>query len=101
LDAAPELTLDQIRARDAVRLNTYGWVNQESGVVHIPIEEAMRRMLESGVPARNAPVPDFGLGDAFRMDSSGGTLPVRGAVPEENEGAAAGEEHGEDAADDE
>ena len=34
------------------RLNSYGWVNQSSGVVHIPIERAMQLLLERGLPTR-------------------------------------------------
>ncbi len=76
LDAAPELTLERVRARDAARLNSYGWVDRDNGIVHIPIEEAMRLLLERGVAAREGDAPDFSLDDAWQMDSSGGTLPL-------------------------
>ncbi len=31
------------------KLHSYGWVNKDAGVVHIPIEDAMRLTLERGV----------------------------------------------------
>jgi hypothetical protein len=34
------------------RLDSYGWVNKESGVVHIPIDRAIELTLEHGLPAR-------------------------------------------------
>src|SRR5688572_30449751 len=42
LDAVPEVNLEIIRQRENERLYTYGWVDRDAGVVHIPIEEAMR-----------------------------------------------------------
>ena len=33
-------------------LEGYGWMNKEAGIVHIPIEEAMRLMVERGLPSR-------------------------------------------------
>lgn len=35
-------------------LETYGWMNKNAGVVHIPIEEAMRLAVERGLPSRAA-----------------------------------------------
>jgi hypothetical protein len=35
-------------------LETYGWMNKNAGVVHIPIEDAMRLAVERGLPARPA-----------------------------------------------
>jgi len=34
-------------------LNSYGWVDANGGVVHIPIEQAMKLTLEQGLPARH------------------------------------------------
>lgn len=33
-------------------VNSYGWVNQETGVVHIPVERAMDLILSKGLPTR-------------------------------------------------
>jgi len=35
-------------------VDSYGWVNQETGVVHIPIDRAMDLILQKGLPARPA-----------------------------------------------
>ena len=35
------------------RLNSYGWVDEKSGVVHIPIERAMQIIAERGLPTRS------------------------------------------------
>jgi len=42
--------LSELQASDAALLNSYGWVNQAKGIVHIPISQAM----ELTVPALNA-----------------------------------------------
>ena len=39
----------EMRARENRILSSYGWVDQQSGVVHIPIEEAKKLMLERGM----------------------------------------------------
>jgi len=33
-------------------VNSYGWVNQQAGVVHIPVDRAMDLILARGLPAR-------------------------------------------------
>jgi hypothetical protein len=35
------------------RLNTYGWVDRPRGIVRVPIEEAMKRLLQQGLPVRS------------------------------------------------
>jgi len=40
------------RTHEEAVLKNYGWVNKEAGVVRMPIEEAMRRAVASGLPAR-------------------------------------------------
>jgi hypothetical protein len=76
LDAAPEEHLQSMLQRESEWLNSYGWVNREDGIVHIPVEEAMRLLVERGVPAREGDAPDFRLDPSLRMDSSGGVMPV-------------------------
>ena len=39
----------EMRAREDQILRSYGWVDQQSGVVHIPIEEAKKLILERGM----------------------------------------------------
>lgn len=46
LQVDPPRELIEMRARDAVETTSYGWVNRESGTVRIPIEQAMRLVVE-------------------------------------------------------
>jgi len=71
LQATPFGDLHALREQEHRILTTYGWVDQPSGVVHIPIEEAMRLYLSrqgaaagtaaavpaGRVPTDSAPVP--------------------------------------------
>ena len=47
-------TLDEQRAIDHQALTTYGWIDQNAGVVRIPVENAMDIIAERGLPARAA-----------------------------------------------
>jgi hypothetical protein len=40
-DEAPRL-----RAEQAARLESYGWVDRNAGIIHVPIERAMEQVLE-------------------------------------------------------
>lgn len=44
--------LDQFRAQEHQKLTTYGWVDQNAGVVRIPVERAKDLLLERGLPVR-------------------------------------------------
>jgi hypothetical protein len=52
---APELQVDpaqdlaRFRAQEEKRLDTYYWVDKQKGVVHIPIEEAMKKLAKEGI----------------------------------------------------
>jgi hypothetical protein len=37
-------------AEEMQHLNSLGWVNRASGIVHIPIEQAMRETVQRGIP---------------------------------------------------
>ena len=54
LDRA-EQTLADHRARMQAWLDSYGWVDREAGIARVPIEEGLRMVLESGLPARAVP----------------------------------------------
>lgn len=49
-DPLPPETVQARREKDQARLNSYGWIDKESGVVRIPIEQAMAVVAESGLP---------------------------------------------------
>lgn len=50
----PNAAEDLVKYREAEyrRLNTYGWVDQKTGTVHIPIDRAKELMLQRGLPVR-------------------------------------------------
>ena len=59
LQINPRLELDALRAREAIELNTYGWIDREAGTLRIPIRRAMELLSERGLPVRetNQPIP--------------------------------------------
>ena len=80
LPAAPRLQqfprneLYDFRTKEDAQLGSYGWVDKNAGVVHIPIQDAMRLMLERNAlasrPADAAQSPE--PVDEFPSDSSSG-----------------------------
>ena len=44
--------LNDFRTQEEKQLNSYGWVDQKVGVMHIPIERAMELVAERGLPLR-------------------------------------------------
>lgn len=58
LQTRPADDLSAQQRQEAERLRSYGWVDEQAGVVHIPIEEAMRIVAErarGAAPASPAP----------------------------------------------
>jgi hypothetical protein len=55
LQITPRQDLLDLRAQEAQVLGSYGWVDRNTGVVRIPIDEAMRLTLQRGLPARPSP----------------------------------------------
>jgi hypothetical protein len=47
---APSVDLAQYVAAQKLKLNTYYWIDRDRGIVHIPIEEAMKRVAAHGIP---------------------------------------------------
>ncbi len=45
-----EADLRRFRADEEKRLTTYYWVDQQKGTVHIPIEQAMKALAQTGAP---------------------------------------------------
>jgi hypothetical protein len=52
LQENPRQDLSDLRAKEDQILGTYGWVDRNAGVVRIPIDAAMKLVLERGLPAR-------------------------------------------------
>ncbi len=49
LQTDPPADLKDFRAKEEVRLKSYGWIDREKGVVHIPIEQAMKEVVAKGI----------------------------------------------------
>lgn len=52
LQQKPRNEFYEFRVGEEAFLEGYGWMNKEAGIVHIPIEDAMRLIVERGLPAR-------------------------------------------------
>ena len=51
--STPVADLAEMRAAEQRALTTYGWVDQQKGIVHIPIGEAMKLTLQRGLPVQS------------------------------------------------
>lgn len=54
LQAEPRKDLQTYCSDETNKLDTYGWVDQQAGVVRLPIEQAMALALQRGLPTRPA-----------------------------------------------
>lgn len=58
LQERPAVDVIALRKQEQDVLTSYGWIDERQGVVHIPIEEAMRMLSERGLPLKAAsPTP--------------------------------------------
>ena len=56
LQVDPSVDLNEVRQSQEEILNSYGWADQATGKVRVPIERAMDMLIERKLPARqNAP----------------------------------------------
>ena len=56
LQGNPAAELARLKTESLAQLNTYGWINRETGVAHIPITRAMDILARSGLPKQAAPL---------------------------------------------
>jgi hypothetical protein len=52
LQTNPRQDLEDLRAAEQELLTTYGWVDRNAGIVRIPIDEAMKLVVQRGLPSR-------------------------------------------------
>ena len=50
--------IKQLQSAWDKQLTSYGWVDEQGGIVRIPIEDAKRLLLQRGLPTRAAKKPD-------------------------------------------
>ena len=76
LQQFPRTEYYQFYLAEQQKLETYGWVNKDAGVVHIPIADAMRLTLERGV-LQSAPQPTQETPGLMPSDASSGRVMER------------------------
>jgi hypothetical protein len=52
LESSERQEINNFRMQEEKTLNSYGWVDQSAGVVHIPIDRAMQLLAQRGLPTR-------------------------------------------------
>ena len=71
--------MNKLRSDNEMQLNSYGYVDQKAGIVHIPIEQAIDTLAKQGLPTRPQQQPtgsaQFGNGRATIPGEAGGTGP--------------------------
>ena len=75
LQTQPFKDLYSLRQAETARLTAYGWVDKGTGVTRIPIDDAMRLVLERGM-VKSRPDPG-GEVNQVMSDSSAGRVVVR------------------------
>jgi len=50
LQTDPQAEFRHVRAGEEKRLNAYYWTDKSKGTVHIPIEQAMKKLVQTGIP---------------------------------------------------
>ena len=50
LQTNPAADLERFRANEQKRLDTYYWTDRQKETVHIPIAEAMKKVVQTGIP---------------------------------------------------
>jgi hypothetical protein len=71
LQSSPRADLREMRAEEDAILHSYGWVDEQAGVVRIPIERAMELLAERGLPVRPAPEGQGGRQEVPQSSASG------------------------------
>ena len=75
LQQFPRNELYEFRTKEEAELRSYGWVDKNAGTVHIPIDEAMRLMLQRGVfTSRPQDASAPAEADLFPSDASSGRV---------------------------
>ena len=72
LQQFPRNDIYQFRLDENALLERYGWMNRDAGIVHIPIEQAMRLTLERGALQSRSQEPGQATPGLMPSDSSSG-----------------------------
>lgn len=52
LQVSPPADLQALRTAEDALLHNYGWVDRQTGAVRIPVEQAMRLLVQQGLPVQ-------------------------------------------------
>jgi hypothetical protein len=52
LETNERIEINGFRLKEEQELHSYGWVDQNAGIVHIPIDRAMQLLAQQGLPTR-------------------------------------------------
>jgi hypothetical protein len=52
LQPDPRIDLNRLRKQEETSISGYGWVNPTDGVIRIPVDRAMDRLIEKGLPVQ-------------------------------------------------
>ena len=55
LQPSPRQEMQRFRAEEMLELNTYGWIDKQHGIVHLPIDVAMDEIAKRGIPGWPTP----------------------------------------------
>ncbi len=87
LQVSPSTDMQKLKASEDRLLSQYAWVNQQQGIVRIPIDQAMQTLLRRGLPTlpdARLPVTDPGgyFDEGHNLESEGGVPPGAEATAE-------------------
>lgn len=57
LQAVPSAEWIKLKREADGRLNSYGWIDRQAGIAHIPIDRAVAIIAKSGIPPAEMPKP--------------------------------------------
>jgi hypothetical protein len=83
LQPNPAADLNKFRAQEEEILNSYGWVDQQAGVAHIPIEQAIDIIAARGLPVRQGGETPATAAQAAQVQQGPTAQPVSGASQQE------------------
>ncbi len=77
----PPADLHELQAEELQRLDSYGWVNRTAGTVHIPIAQAMRMIVQQGLPETPAAAALYAANPAATAQGAAASMTPPGAAP--------------------
>ena len=66
----PLQEMKDLRSQWEKQLTTYGWVDEQSGVVRIPIDDAKRLLLQRGLPTRSEKKPEEAVSPSQKQNAT-------------------------------